>query len=169
MEIQRFLCKDCGKHFSWLPPFLLPRKHYTITEIEPDMEEYLKGSTGYLKLEDLACSLGTLRRWIDTFASMAPELFKTARKNLVKLKSNFKFEKDKRLSAADFPSAHSKIKNHNLNFLYQVFILREYFSFLVKPEDFLVWLVFQTRLRQKKASPTRFGDDRNGIIRNNSP
>lgn len=148
---------------------MLPCKHYAISEIEPDMEEYLKGSTGYWELEDLACSLGTLRRWIDAFSLMAPELLKTARKILAELKPKFKFEKDKRLFKSDFPSAHSKIKNHNLNLFYQVFILREYFSSLVKPEDFLVWLIFQVRMEQKKSVPTRFGYDGGGIIRNNSP
>lgn len=161
---------DCGACLGWLPPFLLPRKHYTIPEVEPGIEKYVTGHLGCLKtyctLEDLACSFETLRRWIDTFASMATELFQTARKLLAELKPNWQPEKDKRLLSAKFPATHSMPKNQNLNLLFQIFILREYFVSLVEPKHFLVWLIFVGRA---KPSPTQFAAGRSRQIRNNSP
>lgn len=125
-------------------------------------------------------------------AGMAQELHKTARAILAELKPNFKFEKDKRLFNAGFPAACTKLKNQGLNFLYQLYILREYFVCLVAPKDFLTWLIFAARLKTgqaaslpvlaaagavlgtrpragPKAAPTRFGADQMGLIRNNSP
>ena len=183
MPVQRFQCKDCERCFNWLPPFLLPRKHYTIPEIEPGIEAYVTGSDGYTKTfqakEDLPCCQETLWRWVDTFAVMAKELHSIARTALAKFKSSFKFEKDKRLFAADFPSALSRLKNQNLNLLYQLFILREYFTSLVEPKDFLVWLIFQKRLTAGEKSaptmyrngtwPTRFANDQNRLKRDNNP
>jgi len=152
---------------GWLPPFLLPRKHYTITEIEPGIEAYVRGSAGYTKTfqvaEVLPCCQETLWRWVNTLAAMAGELQTIARTALAKFKSNFKFEKDKRLLTPDFPPAQSKLKGQNLNLLYQLFILREYFISLVEPKDFLVWLIFQKRL------PTRFANDRSPLKRDNLP
>jgi len=174
VSIQRFHCKDCESWFGWLPPFLLPRKHYTIPEIEPGIEAYVMGSRGltkvFIALEALPCCLETLWRWIDTFAAMAKELHKIARETLAKLKPNFRFEKDKRLFSANFPLAQSKLKGQNLNLLYQLFILREYFASLIEPKDFLVWLVFQKRLAgQVKSAPTRFANDQKRLKRDNQP
>ncbi|MBI5452288.1 hypothetical protein HY945_02410 [Candidatus Gottesmanbacteria bacterium] len=117
----------------------------------------------------LPCCQETLWRWVNTFSAMAPELFKTARKILAELKPNFRFEKDKRLSAAAFPSAHSKIKNQNLNLLYQIFILREYFNSLVEPKYFLVWLIFVNRQNgSRKSTSTRFTNDQKHLKRDNN-
>jgi hypothetical protein len=115
---------------------------------------------------ELEFSVQTLKRWVAAFASMAKELHEIAQKTLAELKPNWKFEKDKRLFRTNFPSAHSETKNQNLNLLYQIFILREYFPSLVEPKDFLVWLIFVARLNP---TPTRFVDDANKRIRNNKP
>jgi len=159
---------------GWLPPFLLPHKHYTVPEIEPGIEAYVTGSTGYTKifqnLESLPCCQETLWRWLDTFAAMAKELCGIARETLAKFKPNFRFEKDKRLFSANFPSARSQNKQPRLNLLYQLYVLREYFTSLVEPKDFLVWLIFISRLKTgKKSSPTRFANDPNGLKRDNFP
>lgn len=174
VPIFRLKCNDCGACLGWLPPFLLPNKHYTIPEIEPGISAYALGSSGYTRtfwsLETLPCCQETLWRWINTFTGLAKELNTIARKTLAQLKPNFKFEKDKRLLAFAFPLARVKAKNHNLNLLYQLFILREYFASLVEPKDFLVWLVFQKRLAAgKKPVPTQFANDQNRLKRDNAP
>ena len=116
----------------------------------------------------MPCCQESLWRWIDTFAAMARELHTTARAALAKFKSHFKFEKDKRLFNTNFLSAHSEVKQEGLVFLYQVFVLREYFASLVEPKDFLVWLIFQKRLVTGNGTwPTRFTNDQSQRIRDN--
>jgi len=43
--IQRFLCKICGKTFSFLPPFLVRYKVYCIQAVSPLIETYLTTSS----------------------------------------------------------------------------------------------------------------------------
>jgi len=79
---------------------------------------------------------------------MATGLYQITRKTLASVKPNWEFEKDKRLFSASFPAAN----NLNLNCLYKIFILQEYFVFeLLNPEDFFVWLIFASR-NQKNIS-----------------
>lgn len=173
MPILRLKCHDCGACLGWLPPFLLPNKHYTIAEIEPGIKAYVTGSAGYTKIFQAACTLPccqeTLWRWIGAFAALAKELNTIARKTLAQLKPNFKFEKDQRLLVSTFPAARATAKNHNLNLLYQIFILQEYFASLVEQKDFLTWLVFQMRLvKWEKPASTQFANDQNQPIRENN-
>lgn len=137
------------------------------------MKAYVTGSAGYTKIFQAAytlpCCQETLWRWISAFATLAKELNTITRKTLAQLKPNFKFEKDQRLLASTFPAARATAKSHNLNLLYQIFILGEYFSSLVEPKDFLTWLVFQKRLvRGEKPVTTRFANDQNQPIRENN-
>jgi len=167
-------CKRCGVTFGWLPPFLLPHKHYTVHDVQQGIEKYVKGSDGYdktlLKLPDeLVFSVETLRNWVCCFAKQAKKLYQTARAILAELKPRSRFDKDKRLLNYSFPSAHPLAKRNGLIHLYQLFILREYFVFTVKPEEFLVWLIFMGRLqKQKNAKTTQLGLGNNKQIGNNS-
>jgi pyruvate,orthophosphate dikinase len=51
----------------------------------------------FVEEESLPYCFQTLWRWVDTLANIAKELHKIARESLVKLRPNFKFEKDQRL------------------------------------------------------------------------
>lgn len=158
--IQRFKCSRCGRTVSFLPPFLLPHKHYTITDLAPAIEAYALGDTGQVKTwlaggerEAAEFSLETFRRWVVCFRQLAPDILKRVRKLLAELKPGWRFEKDQRLFSAAVPEVKAD--------LYQLFILREYFSTLVAAEDYLPWLLF---LRS-----TRFRADGKGLKRDNSP
>jgi len=81
---------------------------------------------------------------------MASKLYKIAVTHLAQWKPAWKFECDKRLHAAAFPLAG----NHNLNLLYQIFIMEDYFVFEpVERKDFFVWLIFQMRQRAGPSEP----------------
>jgi hypothetical protein len=172
ISIQRFYCKKCVKYFNWLPPFLIAHKHYTLSEIESGIEAYVTGSVGYVKtfqkLELLGCCQETLWRWVKTLSGLAGELYKIARQSLAAFKPSFRFEKDKRLLACNFPAACLASQNHNLQLFFQLYILREYFTAIVAPEDFLVWLIFQKQtLANKSYPPTQFANDQPHLNRDN--
>ena len=146
VRIRRIFCKDCGACIGWLPPFLLAKKHYPISGVLPIIKTYLMGSAGYYvswcKANVDEPDYSTFLRWIKTLSEMAERLYKTACKTLAAFRPDWKFEKDRRLFTACFPSA-SKQK---LNLLYRTFILQEYFSFeSAGHEDFFAWLIFQHR------------------------
>ena len=183
--IQRMKCKRCGVTFSWLPPFLLKNKRYTVNELQHGIETYINSSYGYASIKlplpaDSPFSSGTLMNWVDYFSKEAGKFFQTARSILAERRPRSRFDKDKRLLKYSFPQAHSKAKTNGLGYLYQLFILREYFAFIVEPEDFLTWLIFVSRLalpsrdsraglgRNKKFKTTRFNIGNSGQIGNNS-
>lgn len=98
-------------------------------------------------------SLETFRRWVVCFQEMAPNLLRKARKLLAEMKPGWKYEKDRRLFKTTVPDVKAE--------LYQLFVLREYFNYLVAEEDYFPWLIF---LRS-----TRFGADGKGLTRDNAP
>lgn len=153
--IQRFKCSSCGRTFNFLPPFLLPHKHYTVPEMAPAIAAYALGETGQVKTwqtqESAECSLETFRRWVTCFRQLAPDLLRRVRKLLAELKPGWKFEKDRRLFTAAVPEVKEV--------LYQLFVLRDYFTSLITAEDYLPWLLF---LRS-----TRFRADGKGLKRDN--
>lgn len=151
---------SCGRCFNFLPPFLLPYKHYTVSDLAPAIEAYALGSDGQVKTwsarggqEMAEFSLETFRRWVVCFKQLAPDLLKRVRKLLAEMRPGWKFEKDRRLFKATIPDVKAG--------LYQLFVLREYFTSLIPAEDYLPWLIFMRS--------TRFANDGGGIIRNNSP
>ena len=115
-------------------------------------------------------SVETLQNWVDCFSEQAKKMYQRARAILAEIKPGFRFEKDKRLSGYNFPQTYSKTRTSGRIHLYQLFILREYFVFMVEPEDFLVWLIFVSRQQgYKKTKTTRFGIVNNHQSGNNSP
>ena len=164
--IQRYKCCGCGRTFSFLPPFLLPHKHYAVSDMAEAIEEYVLGEKGQVKTyqeqETAKFSLETFRRWTACFMQMAPSFLKKARKLLAEIKPCWRYEKDKRLFNADV----SDVKKG----LYQLFILRDYFTFLPDPEDWLPWLIFQSRLPITQfTKSTRFEADGRDLKRDNKP
>ncbi|MEA3507174.1 MAG: DUF6431 domain-containing protein [Elusimicrobiota bacterium] len=148
VRIQRLYCNDCGSSRGWLPPFLLPYKHYPVNEVLPVVKRYLLGTTGtfitWLNTCRVNISFSTFRRWLKTLSQMAGKLHNIARRKLAQHKPFWRFEKDSRLSSAAFPMAG----NPDMNELYQIFIMEDYFVFeSVKRDNFFVWLIFQSRLR----------------------
>lgn len=155
MAIQRFRCKKCARCFNWLPPFLLPHKHYTISELAGAIEAYALKDAGQMKTwqtqETAEFSLETFRRWAACFRQLAPTLLKQARQLLAELKPGWRYEKDQRLFKAAIPAGKEE--------LYQLFVLRDYFTSLITAKDYLPWLLF---LRS-----TRFGVGMVGAKRDN--
>jgi hypothetical protein len=60
-QVQRFFCQGCKKSFTRLTEFLLPFKHYIVTEIEGALQHIFKG--GELSKAPSGASESTLRRW----------------------------------------------------------------------------------------------------------
>lgn len=171
MRIQRLECGRCGCSPGWLPPFLLPHKQLPLNRVEPPVEAYAKGDCGYLTQSAHftvnPISEKTLFRWVATLSKMAPDFLNTVIHFLNEYRPNWSVEKDTRLADAAFPTAHTLEKNDDLNSLYQVFILRDYFHHIVEPRYYLCWLIFQTRPPQYR--PTQLDNDALAIIRDNSP
>lgn len=121
----------------------------------PAIEAYALEGNGQVKTwqaqEMAAFSLETFRRWVACFRGLAPSFLRKARQLLAELKSGWKYEKDQRLFKAAVPDVKEE--------LYQLFVLRDYFTSLIAAEDFLPWLVF---LRS-----TRFGVGAAGLKRDN--
>lgn len=101
-----------------------------------------------------------------SLSMMAKAIYRQAVMILAELKANWQFETDNRLSAAKFPLAVLSEKQAQLIYLYQIYILRDYFHFIIKPNYFLVWIIFVTR---QACRPTQFYDDANKKKRNNGP
>jgi hypothetical protein len=146
VRVKRLFCKDCRAYRGWLPPFLLPYKHYAVSEMLPLVKTYLQGSSGCLKawidMPNAEISFCTFIRWLKSFAGIARRLHNIASKFLAERKPAWSFEKDKRMHAATFPLS----RNHYMNLLYQIFVMESYFVFdSVEREDFFVWLIFQFR------------------------
>lgn len=156
MLIQRFLCKQCRRTFGFLPPFLFPHKHYTVSDLAPAIESYALGSVGLVKTyqeqETAEFSMETFRRWITCFRKLAPNLLKNVRQLLADMRPGWKFEKDRRL----FNPAVPDVKRE----LYRLFVLRDYLSSLIAAEDYLPWLLF--------LESTRFGVDGMRLKRDNT-
>jgi hypothetical protein len=155
---------------GWLPPFLLPHKHYSLETVEPAIEAYVSGTDGYVnclsKLAVVDISAKTLFNWVAALSLQAKTFLQISLRVLTQLKPHWNLEKDRRLSASFRPAAHSE-KQVSLNALGQIYILREYFTSIVPPEYFLRWLIFQTRAPITK--PTQFGNEPVGLIRDNGP
>lgn len=164
--IQRYKCCNCGRTFSFLPPFLLSHKHYAVSDMAPAIEVYALGGDGQIKTwqaqEAGEFSLETFRRWVVCFMRMAPGFLKKTRKLLADMKPCWKYERDKRL----FNAAVSDLKKE----LHQLFVLRDYCTFLSAPEDWLPWLIFQSRSTKSQfTKTTRFEADGRGLKRDNKP
>ncbi len=146
--IKRLHCNDCKATPGWLPPFLLPRKHYPISEVLPSVRNYLQGSEGvltaWMNTPEAEISFSSFLRWLKTLSGMAGELYRIAVTVLAEWKPCWKFEKDKRMNTASFPLAGRCC----LNQLYQIFVMEDYFVFdSIQREDFFPWLIFQSRQR----------------------
>ncbi len=75
---------------------------------------------------------------------LTSRIYEIAVNTLARWKPHWRFECDKRIHSAAFPLA----ENHNLNQLYRIFIMEDYFVFdSVERKDFFVWLIFQLRQR----------------------
>ncbi len=64
VPIKRFRCKDCGRTFGYIPPFLLKWKHYAAAIVQSSFEEWAQGKS----LEKVAESHNipnsrTVHRW----------------------------------------------------------------------------------------------------------
>jgi hypothetical protein len=70
-QVQRFLCQRCKKSFTLLTEFLLPFKHYVVTEIEGALHHIFQG--GELSKAPSGASESTLRRWRDEYKSKIQE------------------------------------------------------------------------------------------------
>lgn len=117
-------------------------------KVLPVVKRYLLGTTGtfiaWLNTCRVNISFSTFRRWLNTLSVKSGELNNIARRKLAQHKPFWRFEKDSRFHGAAFPMAG----NPDMNKLYQIFIMEDYFVFeSVKREDFFVWLIFQFRLR----------------------
>jgi len=169
--IARLHCDACGASPGWLPPFLLPRKHYPLETIEPAIEAYVTGADGYVtclsQSGTLSISAKTLFNWVAALSRQAPTFLHIALQVLTQLKPNWNLEKDPRLSAVFIPPCQKQGKQAAMDALGQIYILREYFSSLVAPDYFLCWLIFQTRPPMSK--PTQLGNEPLGLIRDNGP
>lgn len=112
-------------------------------ELGAGIEAYLTGSEGYLKtceqLPELPCCEQTLWNWVHHLAGMAQTLYRQAVTVLAEFKTNWKFENDDRLFATKFPLAVLTEKHGQLTCLYQLFILRDYFTSIIEPGYFLVY------------------------------
>jgi transposase-like protein len=64
-QVQRFLCNNCKKTFTLLPHFLLPFKHYVVSEIEQVLCHVLGG--GKISEAPSGASESTLSRWCKEF------------------------------------------------------------------------------------------------------
>jgi hypothetical protein len=69
--VQRFLCPRCKKTFTQLPPFLLPFKHYVVSEIERVLRHLWDGGT-YDQSPSLADG-STVKRWWKEFSQDMPQ------------------------------------------------------------------------------------------------
>ena len=69
--VWRFICKECRKTFTRLPPFLLPGKQYTAKEIEGVMRHLSGGGT--LSTAPSAAEESTLRRWWKEYSGRMQE------------------------------------------------------------------------------------------------
>lgn len=153
--IQRFLCKKCRRTFGFLPPFLLPHKHYTVSDLAPAIEAYALGGTGQVKTwqgqETTEFSMETFRRWTACFRKLAPVFLRRVRQLLAEMRPGWRFENDRRLFKTTVPEV--KVE------LYRLFILRDYFNHLLAMEDYLPWLIF--------LQSTRFGVEGRKLKRDN--
>ena len=150
--VKRLHCNACGATPGVLPPFLLPHKHYPVTDVLPVVKDYLQGSEGLLTswLNSAAAeiSFSAFLRWLKILSDMAGDLHRIGASALAEWKPGWRFEKDKRMNAASFPLAG----NVSLNQLYQIFVMEDYFVFnSVSREDFFPWLIFQSRQRSGPA------------------
>jgi len=170
VPIPRLHCESCGATPGWLPPFLLPHKHYSLETIEPAISAYITGTDGYVNcLSTLAVveiSDKTLFNWVAALSLQAKTFLLIAIRVLNQLKPHWNLEKDRRLSASFRPAARGE-KQASLDALGQIYILREYFTSIVAPEYFLRWLIFQSRAPITKS--TQLGNEPVGLIRDNGP
>ena len=70
-QVQRFICNRCKKSFTRLTEFLLPFKHYVVTEIEGALRHIFQG--GELSKAPSGASESTLRRWRDEYKPQIQE------------------------------------------------------------------------------------------------
>jgi hypothetical protein len=64
-QVPRFLCVQCKKTFTLLPHFLLPFKHYAVSEIEGVLRHLSDG--GKLSEAPSEADESTMRRWRKEF------------------------------------------------------------------------------------------------------
>lgn len=131
IPVQRFLCKVCGKTFSFLPPFLARYKPYCIQAVSPLIETYLNSPLSlfkilYEKFYNSIMEYRSLRLYLNNLIARSHIIYSLVLRELLEISPSWNHHEDPRF--LETPSQlKRKVSMKGLLELYQVFLVMEHY------------------------------------------